>query len=78
MLQQENKTIVINKIENYKGYVIVKDERNNKFYLTRICTKCNNLTTAISKDGYEKWYKYEDGLICQLCYKKIMYHFNKR
>lgn len=64
---ENNKTIVINKIENYKGYVII--EENGKYHLSRICKICGSFTSTQNK-GYEKWYKYKNGLICHICYRK--------
>ena len=37
----------------------------------RICKLCNSKTTYLQKTGWELWYKFEDGYICNKCKKKI-------
>ena len=38
----------------------------------RICLLCESIDTYVDKNtGFEQWYEYKNGFICNKCYKKI-------
>lgn len=69
-----------NKIENLQGMMrsahptihFTKDKSD------RFCVLCGSTETAIAKTGYLKWYKYEEGWICNSCYMHFFNAQNKK
>lgn len=58
----ENLMLFANHAE-HRRYELTKDMSN------RFCLLCGR-KTRVEKDGFEHWYKHEDGFICNKCYKK--------
>ena len=49
----------------------------NSVYEMRICKICSSDTTLVDKTKGECWFKYDDGVICNKCYRKNQYFKNK-
>ncbi len=39
----------------------------------RVCKLCESTTTYVQPNGKIRWYKYEDGYVCNSCYRKDQY-----